>query len=72
MRKCLRCGVVNPDRSVRCGCGFLLDWDALQFQDAIKLLQRSRTELAGAIRETILENPLLDDAVDTASGEPKN
>jgi len=72
VRKCLRCGLVNPERSVRCECGFLLDWDFPQLQQAIRLLQISRTELAEAVREAIIENPILDDALDTSSGEPKN
>jgi hypothetical protein len=66
VRKCLRCGLVNPDRSVRCECGFLLAWDALRLQEALRLLQLSRSELAETIREAILENPILDDALDTA------
>ena len=42
-----------------------------QLQQAIKLLQLSRMELADTIRDEILENPILEDAVDTASEEPK-
>jgi hypothetical protein len=41
-----------------------------QLQQAIMLLQISREELADTIREEILRNPILDDAVDTASEEP--
>ena len=40
-----------------------------QLQQAIKLLQLSRMELADTIRDEILENPILEDAVDTAIGE---
>ena len=43
-----------------------------QLQQAIKLLQLSRMELADTIRDEILENPILEDAVDTASEEPKD
>ena len=71
MRKCPRCGLVNPDRSARCECGFLLDVMTPQLQQAIMLLQMSRKELADTIRQEILENPILDDAVDTASEEPE-
>src|SRR3954453_2410079 len=42
-----------------------------QLQQAIKRLQLSRMELADTIRDEILENPILEDAVDTASEEPK-
>ena len=42
-----------------------------QLQQAIKLLQLSRMELADTIRDEMLENPILEDAVDTASEEPK-
>lgn len=65
MRKCPRCGLVNPDRSARCECGFLLDVMTSQLQQAIMLLQLSRKELADTIRQEILENPILDDAGDT-------
>jgi len=43
-----------------------------QLQQAIKLLQLSRMELADTIRDEILENPVLEDAVDSASEEPKS
>ena len=42
-----------------------------QLQQAIKLLQLSRMELADTIRDEMLENPILEDAVDTASEQPK-
>jgi RNA polymerase sigma-54 factor len=42
-----------------------------QLQQAIKLLQLSRMELADTIREEILENPVLEDAVDSASEQAK-
>jgi DNA-directed RNA polymerase specialized sigma54-like protein len=42
-----------------------------QLQQAIELLQISRKELADTIRDEILENPILEDAVDTVSEEPK-
>ena len=71
MRKCPKCGLVRPDRSARCECGFLFDVMTPQLQQAIMLLQMSRKELADTIREEILKNPILDDAVDTASEEPK-
>jgi hypothetical protein len=28
MRKCPRCGLISPDRSVRCECGFRFDVDS--------------------------------------------
>lgn len=74
MRKCPRCGLVSPERSVRCECGFRFDLEdraALVTAQAIELLQMSRRELADTIRDEILKNPILDDAVDTASGETK-
>jgi len=71
VRKCPRCGLLSPDRSARCECGFLLDVMTPQLQQAMMLLQISRKELADTIREEILENPILDDAVDLASHEPK-
>jgi hypothetical protein len=71
VRKCPRCGLVSPDRSVRCECGFLLEVMTLQLQQAIKLLQISREELGDTIRDEILENPILEDAVLDASEEPK-
>lgn len=70
MRKCPRCGLVSPGGSVRCECGFLFDL-ALVMQQAIKVLQDSRHELADIIRDEILGRPILEDAVDTASEEPK-
>src|SRR5262245_13884060 len=42
-----------------------------QLQQAIKLLQLSRMELADTIRDEILENPILEDATDTASEQAK-
>src|SRR5580698_222411 len=42
-----------------------------QLQQAIKLLQLSRMELADTIRDEILENPVLEDAVDSASEQAK-
>ncbi len=38
-----------------------------QLQQAIKLLQLSRMELADVIRDEILENPVLEDAIDSGS-----
>src|SRR5258708_34670211 len=38
-----------------------------QLQQAIKLLQLSRMELADMVRDEILENPILEDAVDTSA-----
>src|SRR6185503_8198121 len=43
-----------------------------QLQQAIKLLQLSLMELADTILDEILENPVLEDAVDSARQEPKN
>ena len=65
MRKCPRCGLVSPDGSVRCECGFLFDLDERaapvmtpQLQQAIKVLQLSREMLAETIRDEILKNPI--------------
>ena len=71
MRKCPRCGLVGPDRNVRCECGFLLAVMTAQLQQAIELLQISRNELADTIRDEILKKPTLEDAVDTAGGDPQ-
>src|SRR5580658_3291172 len=43
-----------------------------QLQQAIKLLQLSRMELADTIRDEILENPVLEDAVDSGSEQAKS
>ncbi len=67
MQKCPKCGLVSPDRSARCECGFRFDL----VQQAIKLLQLSREELVDTIRDQILKEPILEDAVDTSSEEPK-
>ena len=37
-----------------------------QLQQAIKLLQLSRMELVDLVREEMMENPILEDGVDTA------
>jgi RNA polymerase sigma-54 factor len=42
-----------------------------QLQQAIKLLQLSRIELADVVREELLENPVLEDSVDLASEQQK-
>ncbi len=42
-----------------------------QLQQAIELLKISRKELGDTIRDEILKNPILEDAVDTASEEGK-
>src|SRR5215813_5804482 len=42
-----------------------------QLQQAIKLLQLSRMELADVVREEMLENPILEDGVDTASEQER-
>src|SRR4051812_32243256 len=38
-----------------------------QLQQAIKLLQLSRMELVDLVREEMMENPILEDGVDTSS-----
>src|SRR3954462_7637336 len=38
-----------------------------QLQQAIKLLQLSRAELVDVVREELLENPVLEDTVDSAA-----
>ena len=38
-----------------------------QLQQAIKLLQLNRMELVELVREEMMENPILEDGVDTAS-----
>src|SRR4051812_1033315 len=38
-----------------------------QLQQAIKLLQLSRMELVDLVREEMMENPILEDGVDTGS-----
>ncbi len=42
-----------------------------QLQQAIKLLQLSRTDLIDAVREELLENPLLDEQSEIAASEAK-
>jgi RNA polymerase sigma-54 factor len=42
-----------------------------QLQQAIKLLQLSRMELVEMVREELLENPILEDSVDTAAEQQK-
>src|SRR5262245_14550537 len=42
-----------------------------QLQQAIKLLQLSRMELVDMVREELLENPVLEDSVDTGSEQQK-
>src|SRR5688500_17204222 len=42
-----------------------------QLQQAIKLLQLSRMELVDMIREEMLENPVLEDSVESASEQEK-
>src|SRR6058998_2806505 len=42
-----------------------------QLQQAIKLLQLSRMELADLVREEMMENPILEDGADTAQEQPK-
>jgi RNA polymerase sigma-54 factor len=42
-----------------------------QLQQAIKLLQLSRMELADLVREEMMENPILEDSVETAQEKPK-
>jgi DNA-directed RNA polymerase specialized sigma54-like protein len=64
------CGLVSPDSSVRCECGFLLA-ALVMTQQAIELLQLSRKQLADTIRDEILANPILDDALDIASEVPE-
>jgi RNA polymerase sigma-54 factor len=43
-----------------------------QLQQAIKLLQLSRMELVDMIREEMLENPVLEDSVESSSEQEKN
>jgi hypothetical protein len=71
MRKCPRCGLVRPGRSVRCECGFIFDLEdraepvmSPQLKMAIELLQLSRSELADTIRDELLSRPILDAADD--------
>src|SRR3954470_15615705 len=42
-----------------------------QLQQAIKLLQLSRTELVDMVREELLENPDLEDTVDSAAKQER-
>ena len=42
-----------------------------QLQQAIKLLQLSRMELADVMREEMMENPILEDAADTAQEQER-
>src|SRR5213075_112498 len=42
-----------------------------QLQQAIKLLQLSRMELVDLVREEMMENPVLEDGVETASEQSK-
>src|SRR5205807_613859 len=43
-----------------------------QLQQAIKLLQLSRMELVDLVREEMMENPILEDGVDTAQEAGKD
>ncbi|MCG5054581.1 MAG: RNA polymerase factor sigma-54 [Myxococcales bacterium] len=43
-----------------------------QLQQAIKLLQLSRAELVDMVREELLENPVLEDQVDTSAEQAKS
>jgi RNA polymerase sigma-54 factor len=43
-----------------------------QLQQAIKLLQLSRTELVDMVREELLENPVLEDTVDSSAEQQRN
>ena len=42
-----------------------------QLQQAIKLLQLSRMELVDLVRAEMMENPVLEDGIDTASEQNK-
>ena len=42
-----------------------------QLQQAIKLLQLSRMELCDMVRDEMLENPILEDAVESANEQAK-
>src|SRR3954463_16234665 len=42
-----------------------------QLQQAIKLLQLSRAELVDVVREELLENPVLEDTVDSAAEQQR-
>jgi RNA polymerase sigma-54 factor len=42
-----------------------------QLQQAIKLLQLSRTELVDVVREELLENPVLEDSIEVAAEQQK-
>src|SRR3712207_3080246 len=42
-----------------------------QLQQAIKLLQLSRTELVEMVRDELLENPVLEDSVEIAAEQQK-
>ena len=42
-----------------------------QLQQAIKLLQLSRMELCDMVRDEMLENPILEDSVESASEQAK-
>src|SRR2546423_14384409 len=42
-----------------------------QLQQAIKLLQLSRAELVDMVREELLENPVLEDTVDSAAEQQR-
>ena len=51
MRKCPRCGLVSPDRSVRCECGFLFDLDdrAAVLREHARWRESARAHLIGGI-----------------------
>src|SRR3954447_1580593 len=42
-----------------------------QLQQAIKLLQLSRMELTDLVREEMMENPILEDGMETAQEQPR-
>lgn len=51
MRKCPRCGLVSPDRSVRCECGFLFDLDdrAAVSREHARWRESARIHMVGGI-----------------------
>src|SRR5262249_37128492 len=43
-----------------------------QLQQAIKLLQLSRMELVDMVHEEMMENPVLEDSIETSAEQPKD
>ena len=51
MRKCPRCGLLSPDQSVRCECGFHFEVDdrAAVLREHARWTQSARAHLAGGL-----------------------